>query len=1080
MLSFEDLLHLLSRTGTKTVQWCSEQMGDDQLKILIDAMEISPIPVENINLSRNEITSEGAKLLAAFLQNSPNVKEVELANNKICDVGAEAFIKLFDGPDYPSFFDLDGNPCSKTYIHNLALLTQGRTFSEEIRRGLLTREANELNISGMNYNKLDPRLTTFYVQNVNGLKRLIFSGCSLGDAGAGAIGALIKQCSVTHVDLSDNGISDVGLSQFIESANLQQHPTILSLSFAQNIRIGNYAAQALPKNLFEKNDKITFFDLQETSVTPKVRSIIDHECELNKQPRSLKEAVVAIRTNNPSCTVINLQWEEGLEKAAYFISPVLRDNKNLLELNLGNCGFGDKGVELLAEALRTNSTIRIVGIANNGINSEGAIKLFQCIARHPSLEEINLAGNGINDEAALSLLNTLRANDKIKRVNITNNFIGFDYLNEVEGLLLINQSPKIIRKLVVKIEANDPSLTSVSLSGGSDEGYYNDVSVRLLCQALVLNTNVTILDLSKNVVADTGAGFIAEMLMTNSVITHLNISDNSVSNRGVKRLCAALRTNASLQDLDLSNNAIMDEGVEEFPDMLRYNDRLIRVALDKTGVTTGMRSKVVEAVDLNKEPKCLKDTVYRLRAGDETLRNVDLRRENCSRPLDDASIGTLCVHLRGRSFVEGLFFQGNKIGTKGCQHLAAFLAEEGCNVLSLDLSCNPVDDEGLQELSKAFLSPHIKLDTLMLVGTEVTSAGVTALIEVLKVNTSLQQVLTSERVSADAFCAMNRELMVNCQPKSLKPLLASIDANENIPEVVLRDSQVPFTDSACQLLSASLVKNNHVVSLDLSHNKLTCESMPFLVEALSRSPTILHVNLSHNCIGVQGGKELLLCLQENDHILSLNLQDNEIPEETVNVINELLSLNAGSIKLKKILHRFRRGEFRDEMINLNGQDEVYKLNDNDVRLLSDVMATSSTLRAVDLGLNQITDLGCEMIADVLRRNQKIEALYLDYNPIGNAGGEALYNALKVNHQLHTLFLEGSDVPEEIWEELLGLLHVNETPLKERINMRGMELANVDDHTQFKSTDYATAQEEKVGQDAFCLYADANKPLLLKS
>ncbi|RNF25074.1 putative paraflagellar rod component [Trypanosoma cruzi] len=1079
MSSFDDLLILVSRKGTKSVQWCGEKMGDAQLETLIAAMEISPIPIQHIDLSRNEITSKGAMSLARFLRITPTVEEVEIRENNIDDAGAEAFIQLYFEVRYPKLFDMDGNPCSKAYVHNLALLAQGSSYSNEVRRGLLTREADELNVSGIDYNKLDPRLVTFYVQNVDGLERLILSGCSLGDAGAGVIGALISQSTLTHLDLSNNGISDVGLSQFVEYSNLQNHPTISSLSFAQNIRIGNFSAQNLTKTLFEKNGKITFFDLSETSVTSRVRSIINHECELNKQPHSLKVAVIGIRTNDPSCTSVNLQWEDDMENAAFFISPILRDNTNLLELNLGNCGFGDKGVELLAEALRLNNTIRVIAFPNNNITSRGAKKLFQCIIQHASLEEINLAGNRINDEAALSLLNTIRLNGNLKNVNITNNFIGIDYINEVEGLLLINQSPKMIRRLVVEIEANEPNLASLSLSGGTGEEYYNDASVRLLCQALLLNATVTSLDLSKNIVGDIGVASIAEMLMTNSVITHLNLSDNSISNRGPQRLCAALRTNTSLQELDLSNNAIYDEGVEDFPEMLKYNDRLIRIVLDKTGVSKEMYSKIIKAADLNKEPKNIKDLVYRLQSGDDTLRKVDLRRENCSRPLDDESIGTLCVHLKGKSFVDGLLLQGNMIGTKGCQALGELLAEEGCGILSLNLSSNPVDDEGLQILSKSFLSPHIKLETLVLSETEVTSAGINSLIELLKINTSLQQVFPPERVSADVFCAMNYELMVNAQPRLLKPLLARIDANENIPEVVLKDSQVPFTDSACQLLCASLVKNTHIVSLDLSHNRLTCECVPFLVEALSRSPAIRNVDLSYNNIGVKGGMDLMLFLQENDHVLSLDLKGNEISSATANAITELLSLNAGSIKLKRILLRHRSGNFYDEMINLNGQDENYKLSDNDIRLLCDVMTESSTLRAVDLGLNSITDFGCEMIADVLRQNQKIEALYLDYNPIGEAGGEALYNALKVNHQLHTLFLEGSNVPEEIWEEILGLLHVNETPFKEKINMRAVRLDEVDDDTQFKSTDYANAQEEKVGKDALYLYEDPSKLILLK-
>ncbi|KEG10096.1 hypothetical protein DQ04_04181010 [Trypanosoma grayi] len=1078
--TFNDLISHISKVGTNDVQWASQKMGDEELETLIAAMEMSPIPVEQIDISRNEITSTGAAAFSRFIRKTPSVKEVQLQDNHIDDVGARTFLHLFSNPAHPKLFNIEGNPCSKACAHNLALLARSDTFPKEVQRALITGETDELNLTGVDYNKTDPRLVPFFVENMEGLKRLILSGCSLRDAGAGVVGALIKNAPLCHVDLSNNDISEVGLTQFIELSDLSNHQTITSLSFAHNIRIGNFTAQNLSKTLFQKNYKITFFDLSETSVTSKIRAIVDHECDLNKQPRLLKTVMVGISTNNPECTSINLQWEEGMEEAARFIAPVLKDNTHLLELNLGNCSLGDKGVQLLVEGIRQNNSIRAVVFPNNGITSTGAKLLFQCAQQRPKMEEVNLAGNRITDEAALSILSALRFNSSLKSINITNNYISADYMNEVEGLLLINQSPKTIQKLLAEIEANDSSLTKISLSGGTGDEYCNDASVKLLCQSLLLNRTVTLLDLSRNVVGDLGLTSIAEMLMTNTTLTHLNLSENSISNRGVQRLCDALRTNASIQELDLSNNVINDDGVEGFIDVLKFNERLEKISLKKTGVSEKMSTKITEAADLNKEPSNLKGAVYRLQKGDTQLSKLDLSRENCTRPLDDQSITTLCTHLRGRTFIESLILKGNSVGTEGCKSIGSLLSYPGCGIRLLDLSSNPVDDNGLRELASGLSSDYCVLEVLLLSETSVTSAGIDFLTTVLKQNKSLLEVDTPEGVSADSFCLMNRELMVNAQPKSLKPLLASIDANDAISTLVFRDPNVPFTDSACQLLSASLVKNDHITAVDLSHNQLTCDCMPFLLEALSRSTRITSVDLSHNRIDDRGGKSLVLFMRENDHVLSLALEGNTISSETLSTIDQLLSLNGGSVKLKKILLKHWTGKLKDEMIDLNAHDEFYKLTDNDVSLLCEVLAEATSIRAVDLGMNCITDVGCEMIADVLRQNHKIEALYLDYNPIGEAGGEALYNALKVNHRLHTLFLEGTNVPGEIWEDILSLLHVNETPLKERINMRDLNLEDVDDDTQFKSTDYATAQEEKVGDDALHLYLEPRKPLLLNN
>ncbi|KAG8340428.1 putative Leucine Rich repeat [Trypanosoma vivax] len=1079
MQSFKELLTQLTRSGLSQIYFSGEQLSDSELETLISAMEVSPLLVEFVDLSNNEITSTGAIAFAEFVKKTPSLKEVNLHGNKIDDTGAAAFFPIFRNSVHPSSFDLSGNPCSDIFVKRLALLAKNASLPEAIRLSLLKGKAEVLDLSGIHFNKIDQRLLTFFLEDVGGVDSLILSGCATGDAGVVMIGSMIKNSRVKNIDLSNNDISDTGLSQFVQRADLPHHPTLKTLSFKQNIRIGNYGVQQLTKVLFEENDVITAFDVSETSVTTNFRSIIDHECELNKEPLPLKKAVVAIRSNNESCKVVNLQWEKNMQNAARFISSPLQYNTVLEELNLGDCHLGDSGIDILSEALVKNKTLRVLALPNNNITSHGAKILFQRLQQHESLEDVNVASNKIDDEAANVIVNTLRLNALIKNLNIVNNFVSANYVNEIEGLILLNQAPKSIRILVVEIEQNYSSLTSVCLSGNSGEGYCNDSSVRLLSQALVMNKTVTDLDLSNSVVGDIGVFSLAEMLMTNATVKLLNLEANSITDKGAKRLSDALRVNASLQQLNLSNNAITNAGVSDYVEMLRFNDSLLHVCLDKTGVSANVYAKIVEAADLNKESKGVKDTLYRLRDGDKSLVRIDLRRSKCSRSLDNQSMSTLAVQLRGVPWVQELLLSGNDIGAEGCAHIANILSQGCCGIRFIDLSCNPIDDRGLGELSRGLLSENCVLEALNLTGTEVTTAGIEKFNEVLKVNSSLQEMLVPERVSSTVFCKMNRELLVNAQPKSLKPLLKSLDANEIVSHVVFRDPNHQFSDSACKLLCMSLINNSHVVSVDMSHNALTQECVPFVVEALMRSQGIKHVDLSHNNIDEAGGEALVECLCQNNTVISFSLEGNPVSHNVINKMNELLHLNGGSIALKKILLKHRSGVLTEEVIDLNAQNTSYKLTDEDVRLLCEVLADSTTIRAVDLGRNMITDNGCEMLADVLRVNTKVEALYLDYNPIAEIGGEALYNTLKVNHQLHTLFLQGTSVPEEIWEEILSLLHVNETPMRERIDMRNSQLQDINDEVQFKNTDYAISQEKKVNEEALAPYMSLNKNALLR-
>jgi Ran GTPase-activating protein (RanGAP) involved in mRNA processing and transport len=84
------------------------------------------------------------------------------------------------------------------------------------------------------------------------------------------------------------------------------------------------------------------------------------------------EIVQALNDNiNPSLTSLRLDGNPVGISGAGALATMLKSNKTLLTLDLGDCRLGDNGVELLCEALVKNSTLTKLYLHSNGIGDEG-------------------------------------------------------------------------------------------------------------------------------------------------------------------------------------------------------------------------------------------------------------------------------------------------------------------------------------------------------------------------------------------------------------------------------------------------------------------------------------------------------------------------------------------------------------------------------------------------------------------------------------------------------------------------------------------------------------------------------------
>ena len=74
--------------------------------------------------------------------------------------------------------------------------------------------------------------------------------------------------------------------------------------------------------------------------------------------------------------------------------------------------------------------------------------------------------------------------------------------------------------------------------------------------------------------------------------------------------------------------------------------------------------------------------------------------------------------IRGHSMLESLRLPDNNIGTAGCNTIAALLTDPNCNLRTLSLSHNAIDNEGAITVANS-LRTNKKLQDLYLVGNEI-------------------------------------------------------------------------------------------------------------------------------------------------------------------------------------------------------------------------------------------------------------------------------------------------------------------------------------------------------------------------
>lgn len=258
------------------------------------------------------------------------------------------------------------------------------------------------------------------------------------------------------------------------------------------------------------------------------------------------------------------------ELPEYLDSAVLTD----LEITQNIITYNEVGA--FAGFLKCCTKLARLSLLYNDMSEDDIAKIADALKDH-NLQTLEISGNyGVGCFADIiknsKTLVTLRLSD----------------CNILEDTALII-AKAILRNSIFGLEELNMAHNGLCIDGAR---YFGEV--------IRLHTGLKIMDLSFNLIGDTGAEAIANGLLKARSLEKLFLTDNNIGKRGCTAIANALKTNKTLIELHLDNNEIGDEAAEEIADALTVNTTLVTLSLIGNDIGDKGIAAIAKALEGNK------------------------------------------------------------------------------------------------------------------------------------------------------------------------------------------------------------------------------------------------------------------------------------------------------------------------------------------------------------------------------------------------------------------------------------------------------------------------------------------------
>ncbi|XP_045146403.1 ribonuclease inhibitor isoform X5 [Echinops telfairi] len=378
--------------------------------------------------------------------------------------------------------------------------------------------------------------------------------------------------------------------------------------------------------------------------------------------------------------------------------------------------------------------------------------------------------------------------------------------------------------------------------------------------------------------------------------------------------------------------------------------------------------------------------------------------------IGDGGLSLLLQVLLGPTCkIQKLSLPNCSLTASSCEGLADLLRSRP-TLLELDLSDNPLGDEGLRMLCGGLQDPQCHLEKLQLEGCQLSGVSCELLEGVLKARPALKELVLSGNQLGPALQGL-------CQAASNLETLKLV--------------QCGITAADCKGLSSMLAASETLQELHLGENELGSEAMALLCSGmLSPSSRLRVLGLWECCISAEGCRELSRVLGAKESLRELNLTYNELGDTGVALLCEAMrepgcrleSLRMRSCSLTAACCTdlgamlVQNKHLRELQLSSNN------LGDNGVQLLCQGLGQpGTTLRQLCLGDCEVTDRGCASLASLLGANCSLRDLDLSNNCMGEAGLLQLIESIRAPEcTLECLVLYDIYFSDKVFQDLTVL------------------------------------------------------------
>jgi Ran GTPase-activating protein (RanGAP) involved in mRNA processing and transport len=415
------LADALEANGSLTeVDVGGNSLKDAGIEVLTTALTMSATcKLQSLKIDENQITSTGAKAVAAYVAISASLTKLSLASNKLGEEGAKAICEALKGHKTLRELDVSGHaelgsniggPAGVKHVADMLVADGSLRFVNVLSNQLdaesatrllqakvqtpglrslsgLTRVETEIDFSSRGFRRADAMLLSVELPTMSSLTSLSLAGNDLGGGIEDLSTGLRESSSLTMLDLRGKGYGGGRIGPSGATALASAMAAMASLSVS-DLRFNNLDTEsATMLAAMAKKKQVSLCGIKPGQTEAKLQG--SYPYHMTVPDAILLTADLAVRSD---LTSIDLSRNDLDAEAAEAISPAVAVSASLTALDLERNSIGPEGARALGEALKVNCSLTKLSLAQNNLEEDGTRSICEALKGNTTLKELDLRG----------------------------------------------------------------------------------------------------------------------------------------------------------------------------------------------------------------------------------------------------------------------------------------------------------------------------------------------------------------------------------------------------------------------------------------------------------------------------------------------------------------------------------------------------------------------------------------------------------------------------------------------------------------------------------------------------------------